>query len=112
LTLYILEIALAQAFQRLTVVLYAIGRQMTVLVAENPYLYAKSRNGSLFNVRASKPVDSLTQKVTVVRKYEIKDDQASLKTMILNCLRYLLCCGQLKSSFHKEVKAGMDMRLW
>jgi len=47
---------------------------MTVLEAENPYLYAKSRNGSLFNVKASKPVDNLTKKVTVVRKYEIKTD--------------------------------------
>lgn len=41
--LYLTEIFLSQCSHRLLVYLYAIGRQMTVLEVENPFLYARSR---------------------------------------------------------------------
>lgn len=114
LCLFLTEIFLAQTSQRLLVYLYAIGRQMTVLEVENPFLFAKSRHGSLFQVRAQKQVDDRTQKVHLTRKYEIKNDQASLGRLIANCFMFLVAGQPLKRSLVGKSKRGQEaeMRLW
>ena len=92
--------------------LYAIGRQMTVLEVENPFLYARSRQGSLFRVRAQKQVDAGTQKVHVTRRFEIKNDQASLGRLIANCLAFLVAGRALKSSLATSGSSQGEVRLW
>lgn len=110
--LYLTEIFLAQCSHRLLVYMYAIGRQMTVLEVENPFLYARSRQGSLFRVRAQKQVDAGTQKVQITRRFEIKNDQASLGKLITNCLAFLVAGRKLKSSLAAKRAGDGELRLW
>lgn len=116
--LYLCEIILSQYCFTIMVQLYAIGRQMTLAEVNHIFMYAKTRQGSLFKVRVNKHVDASSQKQTVVRRFEISNEHASLSSMLKNIFGYLVLGRELKSGLNPKIsrqpngRAASELRLW